>query len=446
MSGDTVGNYRLVDKLGEGGMGAVYKGVDLMVEREVAIKMLRPDIARQAELVERFRAEAVALAKLNHPNIATLYSFFREGDEYYMVMEFVRGQTLDTMIRSSPPPPIEQTIAIASQVLDAIEHAHTFGILHRDIKPANIMVTPSGQVKVTDFGIARVLGTTRMTREGCVCGTLEYLAPERIRGQEADVRSDLYSMGIVLYEMLTRHLPFESKDTYELMRAHLEKNPPPFATFAVAIPANIEATVRKALAKAPEERFGSPHDFRAALTAAVERPAIEPLPLAEPLNLAPGLPPTYASASATEIPSVPATSSPRHWKIYAAGAIALIVIVLAVALAITRAPRPAALDHRNDVPATAQPAATEVKQGPAPEANGATDTAATEPAATSRKTEIQKPNKPIAAALKATQTDAAAADGKKRKAALDALEKEDAAKKTDPKGDRKKSSLKALEN
>src|SRR5512140_2292207 len=157
MTGGTVGNYRLVEKVGEGGMGAVYKGVDLMVEREVAIKMLRPEIARQPEVVERFRAEAVALAKLNHPNIATLYSFFREGDEYFMVMEFVMGRTLESIIRDSPALAVEQAVAISSQVLDAIEHAHTYGILHRDIKPANIMLTASGQAKVTDFGIARVL-------------------------------------------------------------------------------------------------------------------------------------------------------------------------------------------------------------------------------------------------------------------------------------------------
>ena len=434
----TVGNYRLVDKLGEGGMGAVYKGVDLMVEREVAIKMLRPDIARQGELVERFHAEAIALAKLNHPNIATLYAFFREADEYYMVMEFVRGQTLEAIIRGSPPMPVEPAFHIASQVLDAIEHAHQFGILHRDIKPANIMVTASGQVKVTDFGIARVLGATRMTREGCVCGTLEYLAPERIRGQEADLRSDLYSMGIVLYEMLTRHLPFERKDTYELMRAHLEEPPPSFTTFGVAIPASMERAVTKALAKAPEERFATASEFRSALATAMSRPTIEPLPFAlDSLNLGPSVSSaSEARASATEVPPLPETTrSFRHWKLYAAAAAALLVIVLAVAFAVSRAPRPAAADHPVGVPATAQPAPPQGK----PEAIASPDRATTEP------TSDQRGNKqPAPSAAKPKTPTATGQD--RRKAALNALDKAEPAKKTDPKSDRKSSSLKALEN
>jgi serine/threonine-protein kinase len=243
----TIGNYQLLQKLGEGGMGAVFKGVDLMVEREVAIKMLRPEIARQPEIVERFHAEAIALAKLNHPHIATLYSFFREGDQYFMVMEFVKGRTLEKVMRDAAIG-MEQAVAITSQVLEAVEHAHSLGILHRDIKPANIMLTEQGQVKVTDFGIARLLGTARMTREGCLCGTLEYLAPERIRGVEADIRSDLYSMGVVLYEMLSGRLPFEGSNEFELMRSHLEKPAPAFASLGVhTVPEQLEAAVFKAL-------------------------------------------------------------------------------------------------------------------------------------------------------------------------------------------------------
>src|SRR5437016_5495865 len=158
MIGKIVGNYKITERIGEGGMGAVYKGVDMMLEREVAIKALRPELARQPELLERFRTEAITLAKLSHPNIVTLYSFFCKEDEFYMVLEFVRGETLDRLVQTQGAMKCEQAIPIFSQALAGIEQAHNLGIVHRDVKPANIMVTGSGTVKVMDFGIARVLG------------------------------------------------------------------------------------------------------------------------------------------------------------------------------------------------------------------------------------------------------------------------------------------------
>ena len=220
----TVGNYRLVEKLGEGGVGTVYLGVDVMLERKVAIKMLLPEIASQQDIVERFRAEAVTLARLNHPSIATLFNFFCEGNQYYMVMEYVPGRTLETVIREMGALRVDLAVAVMSKALDGIEHAHELGVLHRDLKPANIMLMDSGGVKVMDFGIARLLGAARMTRSGRIVGTLEYLAPERVRGQEGDLRSDLYSMGIVLYEMLTGRLPFTSDSDYDLMRRESWRN------------------------------------------------------------------------------------------------------------------------------------------------------------------------------------------------------------------------------
>src|SRR5262244_349825 len=158
MIGKVIGNYKIVEKIGEGGMGAVYRGLDTMLEREVAIKMLKPELASQPEVLERFRTEAVTLAKLNHPNIATLYSFLRDGEDYFMVMEFVRGQTLENLIRRSGAMPCDRAIGLFCQALEGIDHAHRMGIVHRDIKPANMMLTESGTLKVMDFGIARVLG------------------------------------------------------------------------------------------------------------------------------------------------------------------------------------------------------------------------------------------------------------------------------------------------
>ena len=186
---------------------------------------MRPELASQANVVERFRSEAVTLAKLNHPNIATLYSFMRQGDSFIMVLEFVRGVTLDHVIQQRGAIPCDQAIPIFCQMLDGIQEAHNYGIIHRDIKPANMMLTEKGTLKVLDFGIARILGTARMTRQGNIIGTIEYMSPEQVRGFETDARSDIYSLGMLLYEMLTARCPFEIQNEFELMkeigRAHV---------------------------------------------------------------------------------------------------------------------------------------------------------------------------------------------------------------------------------
>jgi serine/threonine protein kinase/tetratricopeptide (TPR) repeat protein len=281
MIGTVVGSYKIVDRIGEGGMGAVFKGIDLMLEREVAIKALRPDLARQADIVERFRAEAVTLARLNHPNIATLFNFLRQGDDFFMVMEFVRGETLDQLLRTRGPMPPNFAIPVFCQALDGIDHAHKMGIVHRDIKPANIMLNQAGLTKVMDFGIARVLGSARMTRQGSVVGTIEYMSPEQVQGLETDSRSDIYSLGILLYEMLTGRAPFISNSEYELMRLQMESAPPPPRAFAPNIPPGIESAIMKALAKNPNQRFQTAADFRQALLAGASWPAQVAGPIAD---------------------------------------------------------------------------------------------------------------------------------------------------------------------
>jgi tRNA A-37 threonylcarbamoyl transferase component Bud32 len=268
MIGSLVGSYKITDKIGEGGMGAVFRGIDVMLEREVAIKMLRPELSRQPNIVERFRSEAVTLAKLNHPNIATLYSFLRQGDDFFMVMEFVRGETLDSVIRNSGAMSCERAIVLLCQALEGIDHAHRMGIIHRDIKPANIMLTENGTLKVMDFGIARVLGTARMTKQGNIVGTIEYMSPEQVRGQETDARSDIYSLGILLYEMLTGRVPFESDSEYDLMKMQIEDAPSPPRVFAAHIPQSIEQAIMRSLAKRPEARFQSAAEFRNMLLSA----------------------------------------------------------------------------------------------------------------------------------------------------------------------------------
>ncbi|PYS97871.1 MAG: hypothetical protein DMF65_10785 [Acidobacteria bacterium] len=284
MIGQVVGNYKIEQKLGEGGMGAVFRGVDMMLEREVAIKFLRPELSSQPQVVERFRSEAVTLAKLNHPNIATLYNFMRQGDSFFMVLEFVRGSTLDTVIQQRGAVPSEHAIPLFCQMLDGIQHAHDFGIIHRDIKPANMMLTEKGTLKVLDFGIARILGTARMTRQGNIIGTIEYMSPEQVRGFETDARSDIYSLGMLLYEMLTGRCPFDMQNEFELMKAQIEQFPMPPRQLNPAIPEVVEQAIWRSIQKDPAQRFQSASEFRTFLLnagfAATGR--IEPLAVGDP--------------------------------------------------------------------------------------------------------------------------------------------------------------------
>lgn len=265
MNGRIIGNYRIEHKLGEGGMGAVYKGVDTMLDREVAIKALRPELASQTAVVERFRSEAVTLAKLHHPNIATLYSLFRQDDELYMVLEYVRGETLDAILQRRGALPPDEVIPVFCQILDGINHAHEFGIVHRDIKPANMMLTEKGTLKVLDFGIARLLGSSRMTRAGNIIGTLEYMAPEQVKGTETDARTDIYALGMMLYEVLTGRTPFDTDNEFELMRLQIEAMPPSPRSINHSIPEEVEASIIRSIQKDPDARFQTAGEFREAL-------------------------------------------------------------------------------------------------------------------------------------------------------------------------------------
>jgi serine/threonine protein kinase len=266
--GTVAGNYRVVEEVGSGGMGKVYRGVDLTLDRDVAIKVLRPELMSKDQIVNRFRSEALTLAKLNHPHIAMLYSFFRHEEFFLMVLEFVRGERLDRRMQRYGTLPFEDAMAIFSQVLQAISYAHKRGIIHRDLKPNNIMITEAEEVKVMDFGIARVVGTERMTQEGLLVGTLEYMAPEQIRGSEPSPQTDIYSLGIMFYEMLTGRLPFTCKSQYELMRAHIELPPLPPSQFVPDMLPHVESAILAALSKEPADRFSSVDNFHAALIGA----------------------------------------------------------------------------------------------------------------------------------------------------------------------------------
>jgi len=263
--GKTVGNCRIEEKIGEGGCGEVYRGVDLMLDRAVAIKVLHPRLASRRDLAERFRSEALTLARLSHPNVATLYSFHQEGDASLMVMEFVRGKTFDALLRERGRMSPDEALPLFFQALDGIEHAHALGVIHRDLKGSNVMRADSGGVKVMDFGIARALGSPGLTQGDHPIGTPEYMPPEQVRAEEIDARADVYALGALLFKMLTGRLPFTGKSHFEVLRAQVEEAPPALRELAPELPAALDAAVARALAKSPGERFQSVAELRRAL-------------------------------------------------------------------------------------------------------------------------------------------------------------------------------------
>jgi len=265
MIGTTIAGYRIIEKLGEGGMGVVYKAVDTTLDRVVAIKALSAELAKNPELEQRFRAEARAQASLNHVNLATLYAFLVEGGTAWMVMEFIEGESFASMIQRRGPIPSQASLPLFRQALLGLGYAHRMGIVHRDIKPGNIMLNHQGIVKVMDFGIAKVMGGRSMTRTGTQMGTAWYMAPEQVMNKGVDIRSDIYALGVTLYEMLSGRVPFESDSDYEVMTDHVNTPPPPPTQFYPYIPAGAVNAVLKALAKNPNDRFQTTEEFGAAL-------------------------------------------------------------------------------------------------------------------------------------------------------------------------------------
>jgi hypothetical protein len=277
MVGKTLGKYRILDKIGRGGMGVVYRGIDETLDREVAIKAISPELVEE-DLVRRFRAEAVTLAKVNHPNIASVYELFRDDDRLLMVMELVRGQTFEQLITATGPLPVARSTALVGQILDALGHAHRAGIVHRDLKPANLMLTDAGVVKVMDFGIARVSGTERMTSDGLMVGTPAYMAPEQVRGDEVDGRTDLYAAGVVLYRLLTAKLPFKAETAVAMIQSQLNDRPALARDVRNDLPDWLDTVLMRSLAKRPGDRYQSADEFRRALDSNGALDPTAPLP------------------------------------------------------------------------------------------------------------------------------------------------------------------------
>jgi eukaryotic-like serine/threonine-protein kinase len=250
------GRYRISHKLGGGGMADVYLAEDQELGRRVAIKMLHARYANDEQFVERFRREATHAAGLSHPNIVSIFDRGEADGSYFIVMEYVEGRTLKELVRSRGPCPVPVAIAYTRQILAGLRYAHRSGVIHRDIKPHNVIVDPEGVIKVTDFGIARA-GASQMTEEGAIIGTAQYLSPEQARGAPVDQTSDLYSTGIVLFELLTGEVPFTGDSPVEIAMKHLAEVPATPSELRPEVPEDLDLVVARALAKEPADRYQS---------------------------------------------------------------------------------------------------------------------------------------------------------------------------------------------
>ncbi|MEI8395425.1 MAG: protein kinase [Rhodospirillaceae bacterium] len=278
-----LGKYEILGELGKGAMGVVYKGKDPRIQREVAIKTVRTDMlaaddpeATRAQ-VARFEREAIAAGNLNHPNIVTIYDCDKDGDVAYIAMEFIKGRDLKEYFAADERFGIKDIVRIMSDVLAGLDHAHKKHIVHRDIKPANIMLTEAGEVKITDFGIAR-LESSNLTQAGAVMGTPAYMSPEQFMGQQVDTRSDIFSAGGVLYQLLANEKPFTGTLT-TIMHRVLNSQPEPPSVLNVQVPRAFDQVVAKAMAKRPEERYQSAAEFAAALRDAADGKLTVPDPV-----------------------------------------------------------------------------------------------------------------------------------------------------------------------
>jgi len=275
--------YRLEERIAGGGMGEVWRATDLLLERNVAVKLLRESLAEDQVVAERFRREALLAAQISHPNMAGVYDYVQGDDRPGIVMEFVDGETLAERLAREDSLPADEALRITSSMLFALRSAHDAGIVHRDVKPGNVMLASNGDVKVTDFGVARAVSDHTLTETGMVIGTAHYLAPEQVAGKPATPASDLYSVGAVMYEMLTGRKPFEADTPIAVAMKRLSEDPPGVRSVRPDVPVAMAQVVDRALARDPAQRFSSATEMREALigvaVAQTSRPvATDPTP------------------------------------------------------------------------------------------------------------------------------------------------------------------------
>jgi serine/threonine-protein kinase len=334
------GRYRIINRLGSGGMAEVWCAEDTQLDRKVALKILQPRFAQDREFVERFRREASAAAGLQHPNVVSVFDRGEFDGTYYIAMEYVEGASLRDLINRGMS--VEAAVGVTRQILAATRFAHSHGVIHRDLKPGNVLVDRHGRASVTDFGIAKA-GVSEITQTGSVMGTARYLSPEQAQGLEVSAASDLYSIGVILYEGLTGRVPFEADSAVAVALKQVSEVPRPPSELNPAVPRALDTVVLKALAKDPANRFASVDEFAAALDAAEKNPSVAPFETAVF-----GAPPVPApeSAEAREAPAVPPEAPPeppprdegrrRGWWRWAIVAVLVAALVAVGVWALTR--------------------------------------------------------------------------------------------------------------
>ncbi|MCD6344011.1 MAG: protein kinase [Anaerolineae bacterium] len=348
--GKTLGKYQIVEHLGHGGMAEVYLCQQTNLERQVALKILHPFLAEDAGFVSRFQREARLVAALRHPNIVQVYDFDHNEEYgiYYMVMEYIPGATLKEHLAAGDVP-LKEGVAIVAAIADALDYAHRRGTVHRDVKPANIMFTAEGQPVLADFGIARMLSLTGLTASGAMVGTPAYMAPEIGMGESGTPSSEIYSLGVVLYETVTGHLPFEAEVPMALVMKHINDPVPSPTRYIPTLPASLETAILKTLAKKPEERFARAGELAAALRQALD--------LESPAFMANGVTPSPANstpapsstteegnpllrtwASTSESPPPGASAGTRKRSKFARLTIGVLLFIIAVLLGIAAWP------------------------------------------------------------------------------------------------------------
>ncbi len=312
---ELIGQYVIRERIGDGGMGAVYRAEQPSVGRDAAIKVLHPSLSSAPGMTERFQQEARAASQLNHPHIVTIYNYGSMDDgTLFLAMEYLDGVSLQKLVARGPLPP-ERAVRIAAQIADSLDEAHRNGVVHRDLKPHNVMIVQRGQqedfVKVLDFGIAKVQGVD-MTSEGLLCGTPRYMSPEQLRGEKVDGRSDLYAVGVVLFEMLAGRTPFEADSILGFAHKHMNEPPPSLSEVArrQKVPKALEDLVQRLLAKDPADRPQSAGELSSALATAMEEPEAEAVTaLARPAP---------ASAPIVRTESAALVTTRRAWRWLAA--------------------------------------------------------------------------------------------------------------------------------
>jgi len=322
------GRYRLMSPIGEGGMATLWRAMDEQLEREVAVKILRPQFGADPGFAARFRNEARTAGSLSHPNIVQIYDFGTDAEagEQYIVMQLVDGQDLASLLRERGALPVDEAVAIGAATADALDAAHRHGLIHRDVKPANILITKGGRTLVTDFGISRAISDASMTVTGTTIGSVHYFSPEQAAGEELGPPSDIYALGIVMYEMLSGRRPFDGDSAAGVALKRLNEPPPPLSTGIRPIPPALEDVVMRAMARDPAQRYATAAEFAQALRGWASNEATAVAPIVPPPVVVPVVPPPVEPVSPVPAAAPPPPKKGTPWWIWVLALLAIVML------------------------------------------------------------------------------------------------------------------------